>query len=644
MSNKSKTPNNKPCTVQDIIRTIEEKSAEGGYIFRGEPECYEGHPYYGKVSSALWREYGVDVEHCEIEIVQNEMLNGAKKHLGDLSQDADTDFTAVLNVAKEHTDETVNFEILTEIQHYGGKTNLIDFTEDFFIALFFACDGHHDEPGRVILQKSEEIKNMINHPRNPRHRVIAQKSVFVRPPKGFIEPREDEIVIVPANLKRLILGHLRTYHGISTETIYNDLHGFIRNQDIHEGAYTQFYRAFAYQEKRDNDKAIQHYSKALDLNPQIAEAYSNRGIAYGDKGDYPHAIENFNKAIELKPDYPDAYNNRGTAYREIGNLDRAIEDCDTAIQLQPGLTQAYNNRGNAYKDKGDYPHAIEDFNKAIELKPDYAEAHSNRGLTYKNKGEYTQAIKDLDAAIQLNPNFAEAYNNRGNIYMKKGEVDCAIEDYTEAIERNPEFAMAYSNRGSAYADTGDFDRAIEDYTEAIELRPDFVDAYYNRGTAFQRKNLIARAIEDYTKAIQLKPDCTNAYNNRGAAFSEKGDFDRAIEDYTKAIDLNPNYAGAYNNRGVTYSNKGDVNCAIEDYTKAIAMKSNYANAYYNRGMAWSRQREWKKAKLDLMNAKDQGIDIITSFRNEYENVQDFEQKNNVTLPEDIAVMLTPTAD
>ena len=642
MSNKPETPNNKQHTVQDIIRAIEESSAEGGYIFRGEPECYEGDPYYGRVSSTLWREYGIDVEHCDIEIVQNEMLNGAKKHLGHLSQDFDTDFTAVLNAAIKHTDETVSFEILTEIQHYGGKTNLIDFTKDFFISLFFACDGHHDKPGRVILQENDEIKNMINDPRNPRHRVIAQKSVFVRPPKGFIEPREDDIVIIPAYLKKLILQHLRKYHGISTETIYNDLHGFIRNQDIHGGAYTQFYRAFAYQEKGDYDKAIQHYSKALELNPQMAEAYNNRGIAYSDKGDYPHAIEDFNKAIELKPDYAEAYNNRGTAYREKGNLGRAIEDYNTAIQLQPGLTQAYNNRGNAFRDKGDYTRAIEDFNKAIELKPDYAEAHSNRGLTYKDKGDYAHAIEDYTKAVQLKPDYTSAYNKRGITYKNEGDFDRAIEDYTKAIDLNPDYVDAYYNRGIAFQSQGSVDRAIEDYTKAVQLKPDYTSAYNNRGVTYCDKGDFDRAIEDLNTAIQSNPNLAEAFNNRGDAYRNKGDFDRAIADLDKSIELNPNYAGAYNNRGVTYSNKGDVNCAIEDYTKAIALESD--SACYNRGMAWLRQREWKKAKLDLMNARNKGLDIIASFRNDYENAEDFEQKSNVKLPDDIAAMLTPPAD
>ena len=113
---------------------------------------------------------------------------------------------------------------------------------------------------------------MIKHPRNPRHRIIAQKSVFVRPPKGFIEPHEGDIVIIPRDLKQWILQHLRKYHGISTETIYNDLHGFIRNQGIHGGAYTQFYRGFVCQERGNeatiSEKNGRNMRKPLSIIPR----------------------------------------------------------------------------------------------------------------------------------------------------------------------------------------------------------------------------------------------------------------------------------------------------------------------------------------------------------------------------------------
>ena len=94
----------------------------------------------------------------------------------------------MLEAAKDYTHETDSFEILTELQHYGGHTNLIDFTTDNHIALFFACGDFLDKPGRIILFQRTEKTNeeyKIREPQNPRNRVIAQKSIFVRPPKVF---------------------------------------------------------------------------------------------------------------------------------------------------------------------------------------------------------------------------------------------------------------------------------------------------------------------------------------------------------------------------------------------------------------------------------------------------------------------------
>ena len=148
MSNQSSTSNDKPRTVEDIIREIEAKSKGGGYIYRGERKCNS------KVSSKLYRDFEIETESFDIELVQKELLAAAKKHTGDLPQDFRLDVLAPPNVIGALTEEARDFEILTEIQHYGGKTNLIDFTTDYFIALFFACDGRYDEDGRIIPPKN----------------------------------------------------------------------------------------------------------------------------------------------------------------------------------------------------------------------------------------------------------------------------------------------------------------------------------------------------------------------------------------------------------------------------------------------------------------------------------------------------------
>lgn len=444
MSNQPNTSNDKPRTIQDIISEIERKSKGGGYIYRGERELHKEHPYNGKVSSNLWREYGIEEGTFEIELVQKEMLAAAKKHTGDLPQDFRVDVIASPNTIGESTQKVIDLEILTEIQHYGGKTNLIDFTTDHFIALFFACDGHHDEDGRIILQKIDRIRGMMEHPRNPRHRVIAQKSIFVRPPRGFIKPRENEIVIIPSYLKQLMLEHLRNYHAIFTESIYNDLYGFIRNQDIHGDAYTKFYRGLASQNRADATKTPE-----------------------GKQRENEAAITHYTNAIELKPDFAEAYNNRGNAYQRKGDFDSAINDYNSALKLQPDYAEAYNNRGNTYLEKGDFDQTIQDYTEAIQLKPDYAGAYDNRGVAHWRKGNFNQAITDHTQAIQLAPNHANAYRNRGEAWLYLRKWEKAKIDLTTARELDMDIiAQFYRSFGSI----ANFERRI-----GVQLPEDIVE-------------------------------------------------------------------------------------------------------------------------------------------------------------------------
>ena len=225
-----------------------------------------------------------------------------------------------------------------------------------------------------------------------------------------------------------------------------------------------------------------------------------------------------------------------------------------------------------------------------------------------------------------------------------------MKDYVpdpDKIHRGPEArqkrreAAVHNNRGIAYQDEGNYDLAIEAFTKAIELNPDFAKAYANRAVIYQCKGLFDRAIADHTKALELKSDHPEPYNNRGAAYGEQGDYDRAIADHTRAIELNPNLPEAYNNRGVAHYKKSDYNRAIEDYTQAIQLKPSFVDkVYYNRAEARLHLQEWENAKLDLTVAVAMGINIIREFNKDYANVLDFERRNKVKLPADLAAMLT----
>ena len=431
--------------VLSIINALALKSVNADYIFRGETQCYD------KVSSSLYREHP---NAPDIELIQQ----------------------ADLEEAQKYTFETDEFAILTELQHYGGKTNLIDFTADYLIALFFACDGDYSQEGRVVLLKRTEERNEhIYGPRHPVNRVLAQKSIFVRPPDGYIDP--DDTVFIPTGLKVSMLDYLHKGHGISTETIYNDLLGFIRSRTIHREANRIFSTALGHQRNSDYEGVIEWCGKALGLNPRMAAAYYVRGNANHDKDELDQAIEDYTRAIELDPEYAVAYIERGVAYYDKGELDRAIENYNRAIELDPDYAGAYYGRGNAHYEKEELDQAIEDHTRAIELDPEEAGAYFGRGNAYYEKGELDRAIENYNQAIELDPH-PVLYNWLGIAYHYKGEFDRAIESYNRAIELDPEYADPYGNLGEAWMHLSEWGKARGYLSTALELGMDIVGSFH----------------------------------------------------------------------------------------------------------------------------------------------------------------------
>ena len=88
------------------------------------------------------------------------------------------------------------------------------------------------------------------------------------------------------------------------------------------------------------------------------------------KGDFDKALADLNKAIELTPNSAEAYHDRGWAYLLKGDLDEAVADFNRAVDMEPSYAEAYCNRGLARKGQGRRAEAIADLGKCIELTSD----------------------------------------------------------------------------------------------------------------------------------------------------------------------------------------------------------------------------------------------------------------------------------
>ena len=132
-----------------------------------------------------------------------------------------------------------------------------------------------------------------------------------------------------------------------------------------------------------------------------AEGWFQKGYNAGMNGEYNAEISLYLKAIELNPDDADAYTNLGNAYKDQDNLIKAIQMWEKAIELNSDDADAYTNLGIAYGEQNNYTKAIQSYEKAIELKPDYALAYWNRSISKDSVGDKSGGLEDTKKAARL---------------------------------------------------------------------------------------------------------------------------------------------------------------------------------------------------------------------------------------------------
>lgn len=254
-----------------------------------------------------------------------------------------------------------------------------------------------------------------------------------------------------------------------------------------------------------------------------------------------------------------------------------------------------------------------------------------------------------------------ANRRKGVKARQKGEAEKAIEYLTEAIKINEEMeldsenAENYRERGLAYDAAKNYDKAIKDFDRAIELTPETLSterAYlYNclgiarvaKGNAIMKQNETLAIAED--KALKVGALFTQAISNYTQAISN---YETMIENDDELTKVNNNLGNAYVSKAILARRRGDSDKADEFFDQAISYydivieRDNEftAIAYGNRGEVYLHKFEWENALRDLKTAKERGVDIVKSFRNDYKSDEEFKEINRKALREDIAEMLT----
>ena len=273
-------------------------------------------------------------------------------------------------------------------------------------------------------------------------------------------------------------------------------------------------RGFQLLRTRQFEAAVTAFTRAIEAEPENAEAFNHRGVAWAYMGEIDRAISDYTRALEIRPELVGALNNRGSAFYQKALLNQAIADYSRAIEINPYLAEAYSNRGTAWAAKGDYFRAIRDYTQALENNPYFDAPYYNRGRALSAIGDYDKALEDMKRAVELNPQFHAAYDLMAKVYadcpdanIKDAEKAVAYAERAVKLERKPEYLGTLA---LAHAEAGNFDRAIESQQQALETlrkegKTDSIEVY-ERGleAILEKRRKAPVAVEDEQKEVEQK--------------------------------------------------------------------------------------------------------------------------------------------
>jgi len=243
---------------------------------------------------------------------------------------------------------------------------------------------------------------------------------------------------------------------IDTAQIYYELgHLYLRKEDkinsisafklaVDNDSENPFYNnslAYAYSKAELYDDAIEHYQKAISINPDkewtsiVCQAL---GAIYTEvKGNIEAGISTYQAGIILDPNNYELYLALGDTYMASYDLDNAIRTYCDAIMLNPDDYRGYSKAGIALWEKDYLEEALVSFHKSIDLNPENEYAHNNLGILYLDGlGDAEEALEYFETAVELNPSYTLAYFNAGRASQAMGFINDAAHYYQMAIDLN----------------------------------------------------------------------------------------------------------------------------------------------------------------------------------------------------------------
>jgi tetratricopeptide (TPR) repeat protein len=184
------------------------------------------------------------------------------------------------------------------------------------------------------------------------------------------------------------------------------------------------------------DRAITHYRKALEIEPDQFWCHLQLGRCYLSRGQGSEALEALGTCVALRPRSPWGYSARGLALGLTGRFADGEADLGRALALEPDFRPALLNRGLLSWLQRKYDAAAADFTRVLEPPEQLRliEAAYYRGQLHLERGQQREALQDFDLVAREDPGFRPVYLSRAQVHFLLGDDNRGLADLTTFLD------------------------------------------------------------------------------------------------------------------------------------------------------------------------------------------------------------------
>ena len=240
------------------------------------------------------------------------------------------------------------------------------------------------------------------------------------------------------------------------------------NARLHAGLSEAIWRQYERTSKAEFvEPALRECRQALGLNDRLPEVNISCGQVMAGTGKLVDALQHFQKALSVEPRNGEAIEGLGRAYEALKDPGKAESAFKDMVRLRAGDWQAYKQLGLYYYRRERFEDAAAQFRRVVELTPDNAQGYSNLGVMLAQAGKLEEARQAIEKSHKIEPRPSNL-SNLGRLLFDQGKYAEAAAYHLQAAEARPESHILWGNLAAAYY-WGKDSRSRQAYRRAIDL-------------------------------------------------------------------------------------------------------------------------------------------------------------------------------